>query len=75
MKAGAAYCGPFHDIPDEEMTVVTSWAEVPRFASEEEEAAFWDTHTLADQLWSKRRGPRPGSLAARLAEQRNKVSN
>lgn len=39
----------------------------------EEEANFWDTHTLAYHLWSKRRGERPGFPAARLAEQRQEA--
>jgi hypothetical protein len=66
------YSGPFHDVPDGEMIVVNSWEEVPRFSSEEEEADFWDTHTLADHLWSKKRGPKPGSVAKRLVQQRQK---
>ncbi|HTE84770.1 MAG TPA: hypothetical protein VK821_08550 [Dehalococcoidia bacterium] len=68
------YRGPFHNIPSEKMLVINSWEEVPHFSSEAEEADFWDTHTLADHLWSKKRGHRPGSLAERLARQRQKSS-
>jgi predicted DNA binding CopG/RHH family protein len=32
------------------MTVVRRWEEVPQFASEAEEAAFWATHELDDSL-------------------------
>lgn len=67
------YAGPFHSIPDEEMIVVNSWDEVPHFASEEDEANFWDTHTLAEHLWSKRRGPPPGSLAERLIRENQRA--
>jgi len=57
----------------EEMIVINNWDEVPAFAGEDEEADFWDTHTLADHRWSKKRGHRPGSLAERLARQRQKT--
>ncbi len=32
------------------MKTVHSWDEVPRFKSESEEAAFWSTHELGDEL-------------------------
>jgi predicted DNA binding CopG/RHH family protein len=32
------------------MTIVRSWNDVPAFATEAEEAAFWDTHELGDEL-------------------------
>lgn len=73
MGGNDCYEGPFHDIPGEKMIVINSWEEVPQFATEEEEADFWDTHTLADHLWSKKRGHRPGSLAERLVRQRQKA--
>lgn len=38
------------------MTIVRSWEEVPTFATEAEEAAFWDTHELGDELL-ERMGP------------------
>lgn len=31
-------------------TVVNRWDDVPRFASEDEEAAYWTTHQLGDRL-------------------------
>ena len=34
------------------MITVRSWEEVPRFASEAEEAAFWTTHDLDEGLLS-----------------------
>jgi len=66
-----AYAGPYHPIPDEEMIVIKDRREIPsHFADEDEEAAFWDTHTLAPHLWRKARGPRPGSLAEKLSRER-----
>ena len=35
------------------MTVIHSRDEIPVFASESEEAAFWATHELADDLWDR----------------------
>jgi predicted DNA binding CopG/RHH family protein len=35
------------------MTTVHSQEEIPAFASEAEEAAFWATHELADNLWDR----------------------
>ena len=32
------------------MKTIDSWAQIPRFASEEEEAAFWNEHTLDARL-------------------------
>ena len=56
--------------PDEAVTVVESWDAVPHFTSEAEAAEWWDTHSLADNLWSKtRRGP-PERLAKRAAAER-----
>ena len=43
------------------MTIIRSWDEVPAFANEAEEAAFWDTHELGDELleqMSSQRDPR-----------------
>lgn len=59
--------------PDEAVTIVNSWDEVPHFATEEEAANWWDTHSLAEHLWSKRHGPPPGSLAERLVWEQQKV--
>ncbi|HEY4028001.1 MAG TPA: CopG family antitoxin [Candidatus Dormibacteraeota bacterium] len=38
------------------MRTIRSWDEVPRFASEEEESAFWASHQLGDELLA-RMGP------------------
>jgi hypothetical protein len=34
----------------EKLTPIDSWDEVPEFASEAEEQAFWDSHTLGEPL-------------------------
>ena len=34
-------------------TIIYDPADIPNFASEVEEAAFWDTHTMAENLWSR----------------------
>ena len=46
--------------PVDEQRVITDLSQIPDFASEEEEAAFWDTHSLAEGLMSR-------ANAARLA--------
>lgn len=48
--------------------IVLRWEDVPRFSTEAEEQAFWDAHTPAASLFT-RRGPRPGSLAEKLSQQ------
>jgi hypothetical protein len=40
------------------MTTVRSWDEVPRFGSEAEEAEYWSTHELGEELLG-RAGPVP----------------
>jgi hypothetical protein len=40
------------------MTTIESWAEVPRFTSEAEEAEYWASHELGDQLLDQM-GPVP----------------
>ncbi len=35
------------------MTTIQSLDEIPAFSSEAEEAAFWATHAIADDLWDK----------------------
>ena len=58
--------------PDAELTVVERWDDVPQFASEEEAAHWWDSHSLADHLWSKdRRGP-PERFAERARAERKR---
>ena len=54
---------------DDGMTVVQRLEDIPKFANEAEEAAFWSTHALAAHLFT-RRGPRPGSLAEKRSKQR-----
>jgi hypothetical protein len=36
---------------DKAMSVINSLDEIPSFASEDEEAAFWETHELSPALW------------------------
>ena len=38
---------------DDEFTIITSYDQIPEFDSEAEEAAFWDTHTVSDELASQ----------------------
>ena len=33
------------------MTIVHSLADIPTFASEAEESAYWQTHALSEELW------------------------
>jgi hypothetical protein len=33
------------------VAVLTSLDQIPEFASEAEEADFWDTHSFSDELW------------------------
>jgi hypothetical protein len=39
--------------PMRRMTIVGSWDEVPSFSSQAEEAAFWATHELSEELLAK----------------------
>lgn len=58
--------------PDEAVTLVERWEDVPAFTSEDEAAAWWDTHSLADHLWTTtRRGP-PEHLAQQAAAERRR---
>ncbi len=60
------------------MTTVQSWEEIPRFASEQEEARFWLTHTLSNTLLEQMKrvpkevlptaGPRTRPVAIRFDE-------
>ena len=52
-------------------TIVERREDIPKFATEAEEVAYWSTHALADHLFT-RRGQRPGSVAERLSMQRFK---
>lgn len=42
-KPNASTTGP--------MTTISSLDEIPRFNSEQEEAAYWQTHQLSEDLW------------------------
>ncbi len=37
----------------EPITAISSLEEVPRFNSEQEEAAYWQAHALSDTLWAE----------------------
>jgi hypothetical protein len=37
--------------PRKIMTIVHSLSEIPPFASEAEESAYWQTHALSEELW------------------------
>ena len=37
--------------PPKTMTIVRSLDEIPPFASEAEESAYWQTHALSEELW------------------------
>jgi predicted DNA binding CopG/RHH family protein len=39
--------------PAPKMTTLHSLEEIPAFATESEEAAFWATHEIADELWDE----------------------
>jgi hypothetical protein len=39
-----------HRVTDEGLTVIEREDDIPQFASEAEEAVFWSTHTLSDEL-------------------------
>jgi predicted DNA binding CopG/RHH family protein len=44
------------------LTVIQNMDEIPAFASEAEEHAFWATHELSDQLWERAEPLEPGEL-------------
>ncbi len=47
---------------------INSWGEVPKFASEDEEQAFWETHCFGPGLFKGVR--RPGGVRAAVREHR-----
>jgi hypothetical protein len=55
-----------------ERTVVTSLADVPQFATEDEEREWWATHDLAPDLWEDVPEEHEAWLK-RLREQRRRV--
>lgn len=49
-----------------QLTTVHKLEEIPDFGSEQQEAEFWDTHTMSDELWDSLPGmegelPTPGT--------------
>lgn len=40
-------------VNDQDLKPIYSEEDIPEFASEAEEAEFWDTHYLADELWER----------------------
>ena len=40
-------------------TIITSLDEIPSFASEKEEAIWWDTHDFSEDLWGRLRAEPP----------------
>ncbi|MGI8549983.1 MAG: hypothetical protein ACR2PL_04165 [Dehalococcoidia bacterium] len=55
--------------PDDEMIEIQNVDQIPDFATEAEEAAFWGTHSLAPRFYT-RRGPKPGSSLERIQHDR-----
>ncbi len=57
------------------MQTVHDWSEVPSFANEEEESAFWGTHEFGDEIL-ERMAPPPEELLppARSRDRRSSVS-
>jgi hypothetical protein len=51
----------FYQPPGGTIEVINSWNEVPEFKDEAEAVAFWETHTLAEHLWSEKRGLSPAA--------------
>ena len=58
-----------HDGDLEGTILIQNEDEIPQFANEDEEDAFWETHTLAHHFFTYR-GPRPGSALERIAKRR-----
>lgn len=54
-----------HRDTDKPREVIHSLEEIPTFADECEEVAFWDTHELSDELWGSL-PPIPDSESTRL---------
>ncbi len=51
--------------PQRHTTVVRSLDEIPHFATEEEERAFWETHEVSDELAAQAE-PLPADIVALL---------
>lgn len=61
---------------DAQVTIVTDLDQIPQFPSEQEEAAYWHTHALSEDLWDRLplapdadlppAGPRTKSVAIRF---------
>ncbi len=67
---------PIRRDPDDGRIYVDGPEDIPEFASEEEEADFWETHTFSPESWEgATRGAPPGSLRARLIEKRRQAGH
>ena len=65
---------PVRRDPEEGRIYVDGPGDVPEFATDEEEAEFWRTHTFSPESWAGApRGPRRGGLRERLMKQRRKA--
>jgi predicted DNA binding CopG/RHH family protein len=53
------------------LTVIHSMDEIPAFAGEAEEHAFWATHELSDALWEAAEPLEPGDLPAPRSKTRS----
>ncbi|HZS87354.1 MAG TPA: CopG family antitoxin [Chloroflexota bacterium] len=49
---------------DDHLTVIHHLEEIPAFANEDEEHAFWATHELAPELWESAEPLEPDELPA-----------
>jgi hypothetical protein len=78
-KTAAVKQLPTHEGAIDSAPIVASWDDVPDFATEAEEAHFWDTHQLGEGLFTDHADfvqasdsflppvrPRPAPLAVRL---------
>ena len=52
------------------MTVIRRLEDIPRFANEDEEHAFWASHELSDRLWDEAEALGPDELPPPRAERR-----
>ncbi len=43
----------FRNSPNDKITIITNYDQIPSFENETEEANFWDTHMLSDELWEQ----------------------
>ena len=65
---------PIRRDPNDGRIYVDGPEDIPEFATDEEEADFWDTHTFSPEFWEgATRGAPPDSLRVRLIEQRRRA--